>query len=64
MEQTTLVLARPTESMPETRYEKGEMRYMKIQKPGRAVGDARTLWDIISGVLGGRRNVCIRTRRR
>ena len=36
-------LARPTDNMPETRYVKGETRYMKIQKPGRAVDDARTL---------------------
>jgi hypothetical protein len=34
-EQCTDWLARPTESIPLTRYVKGEMRYMKIQKPGR-----------------------------
>lgn len=42
--QTTLVLANPTESMPETRYVKGETRYMNIQKRGRLCGDARTLF--------------------
>ncbi len=36
-------LARPTDNKPETRYVKGETRYMKIQKPGSAVEDARTL---------------------
>lgn len=41
--QTILLLARPVESMPSIRYVKGETRYMKIQKPGRAVGLARTL---------------------
>lgn len=36
-------LARPTDNMPETKYVKGETRYMNIQKPGRAVGVASTL---------------------
>lgn len=39
---TTFVLARPVDIIPDTRYVKGETRYMKIQKPGRAVGLART----------------------
>lgn len=41
--QVTSVLARPVASMPLTRYVKGETRYMKIQKPGRAAGPASTL---------------------
>src|SRR5947208_15058670 len=38
----TLAVARPVDSTAETRYVKGERRYMKIQKPGNAVGDVRT----------------------
>lgn len=39
---TTCVLARPVDIIPDTRYVKGETRYIKIQNPGRAVGLART----------------------
>lgn len=42
-EQVTSVLARPAASMPLMRYVNGETRYMKIQKPGRVPGPARTL---------------------
>ena len=33
----------PTESIPPARYMKGDTRYMKIQKPGSVLFDARTL---------------------
>src|SRR5271155_6142580 len=50
---STFVLATAVESIPEIRYVNGETRYMKIQKPGNAVGLARTL-DLLakSGILG------------
>jgi hypothetical protein len=38
----TLLLARPTDNMPLTRYVKGESRYMKIQKRGKLDGCAST----------------------
>jgi hypothetical protein len=34
--QETRVLARPTDRTPDTRYVRGEIRYMKIQNPGSA----------------------------
>lgn len=37
------VFATAVDRMPDTKYVKGETRYMKIQKPGRDCGDARTL---------------------
>jgi hypothetical protein len=42
-EHWTVVPDRPTDSTADTRYVKGDIRYMKIQKPGRAVGDTKTL---------------------
>ena len=54
-EQMTRVLARPTESMPSTRYVKGLNLYMKIQKWGKVVGDARTLVE--ESIWGMMRNV-------
>ena len=41
-EQTTFVFAMPTDNIPSTRYVKGLTRYMKIQKPGKTDGDAKT----------------------
>lgn len=41
-EQTTLAFARPVDSIPETRYVKGETRYMKIQNLGMADGPTST----------------------
>ena len=38
----TELLARPVASNPDTRYVKGDRRYMKIQKPGKELGVART----------------------
>lgn len=48
VEQEMCALARPTDNMPDTRYVKGDTRYMKIQKPGRTVGVARTLGGSVS----------------
>lgn len=44
--QTTFVCARPVDRTAETRYVNGETRYMNIQKPGSAVGVARTLLEV------------------
>ena len=41
-EQVTLAFERPVESIPDTRYVKGETRYMKIQNLGMASGPTRT----------------------
>lgn len=45
---TTSELASPTEIIPDTKYVKGEMRYMKIQNPGSVCGDAKTLFSSIN----------------
>jgi hypothetical protein len=42
-EQVSFEFATPVASMPDTRYVKGETRYMKIQNLGRVAGVARTL---------------------
>jgi hypothetical protein len=44
LEQSTDVPDNPTDRTAETRYVKGLTRYMKIQKPGRALGLTRTLF--------------------
>lgn len=47
-EQVTGFWARPVERRAETRYVNGETRYMKIQKPGRAVLETMTLRNKVS----------------
>lgn len=50
-EHSTVVWATPTDNTALTIYVNGEMRYMKIQKPGRALGVTRTLSSLALSVL-------------